>query len=215
MNVPESLTQLVESTADAAFAVDARGVVRLWNAAASELLGWSGAEVLGKEWSRLLDARGALGTPVGRDVGEMALAGQRVAAFDCELRTRDGGRHWVSLSTLVFAPPRSRTRLVIFVAQDVHRRRTREQLVERMLATADRLRALGGDTGRPAPVTPLTRQEERILRLFAQGRAPAAVARALGISAHTLRNHLHHVNRKLRTHSRVEAVTHAIRRRLI
>ena len=75
--------------------------------------------------------------------------------------------------------------------------------------------ALGSDSGRPAPVSPLTAQEKRILRLFAQGTASAAVARTLGISPHTLRNHLHHINRKLRTHSRLEAVTHAIKRNLI
>jgi DNA-binding CsgD family transcriptional regulator len=30
-----------------------------------------------------------------------------------------------------------------------------------------------------------------------------------------LRNHLHHINRKLRTHSRLEAVTHAQQRGLL
>ncbi|HKU61032.1 MAG TPA: LuxR C-terminal-related transcriptional regulator [Gemmatimonadales bacterium] len=40
-------------------------------------------------------------------------------------------------------------------------------------------------------------------------------ARRLKISAQTLRNHLHHINRKLRTHNRLEAVTHAQRRGLL
>ncbi len=66
-----------------------------------------------------------------------------------------------------------------------------------------------------APVERLTDQERRILRLFAQGRNPATIIRRLDISAQTLRNHLHHINRKLRTHSRLEAVTHAQRRGLI
>jgi Fe-S cluster assembly scaffold protein SufB len=41
------------------------------------------------------------------------------------------------------------------------------------------------------------------------------IAKALGISSQTLRNHLHHINQKLRTHNRLEAVMHALHRRLI
>ena len=215
MAQPAGIVQLLESTADAAFAVDARGIVRIWNTAASTLLGWRDADIVGMDWTKVLNARGALGTSIGREVCDMALAGHPLPAFDAELRSQDGRRRWVSISTLVHAPARSHTRLVVFVAQDVHVRRAREHLVERMLAAADRLRALGTDTGRPAPVSPLTTQEQRILRLFAQGSASAAVARTLDISPHTLRNHLHHINRKLRTHSRLEAVTHAIKRNLI
>jgi len=53
------------------------------------------------------------------------------------------------------------------------------------------------------------------LQLFAEGNTSATIARTLGISAQTLRNHLHHINRKLHTRSRLEAVTHAQRRGLL
>jgi DNA-binding CsgD family transcriptional regulator len=66
-----------------------------------------------------------------------------------------------------------------------------------------------------SPVEALSDQERRILRLFADGRSSTAIATALKISPQTLRNHLHHINRKLRTHNRLEAVTHAQRRGLI
>jgi PAS domain S-box-containing protein len=209
------IVQLLESTADAGFAIDDQGIVRVWNAAATTLLGWQNDEIVGVEWTTVLDARGALGTAIGRELPEMALAGHGVRAFDVELRTRDGRRCWVSMSTLVHAPPRSQMKLVVFIAQDIQLRRARDQLVDRMLGAAERLRALGSHTRQPAPVSTLTTQEQRILRLFADGSAPAAVARALDISAHTLRNHLYHINKKLRTHSRLEAVTHAIQRKLI
>jgi DNA-binding CsgD family transcriptional regulator len=64
-------------------------------------------------------------------------------------------------------------------------------------------------------VTPLSSQELEILRMFAAGNDAPKIAKALGISSQTLRNHLHHVNKKLRTHNRLEAVTHALQRRLI
>ena len=65
------------------------------------------------------------------------------------------------------------------------------------------------------PVVAPTGQARRPPRLFAEGSTPAAIAHTLSISAQTLRNHLHHINRKLRTHNRLEAVTHALRRGLI
>jgi DNA-binding CsgD family transcriptional regulator len=40
-------------------------------------------------------------------------------------------------------------------------------------------------------------------------------ARGLGITLPTLRNHLHSINEKLRTHKRLEAVMHAMQRGLI
>jgi DNA-binding CsgD family transcriptional regulator len=58
-------------------------------------------------------------------------------------------------------------------------------------------------------------QEKQILRLFAEGKSSAHIARTLHISSSTLRNHLHHINQKLRTHNRLEAVMNAIQRKLI
>src|SRR5437773_2225215 len=71
------------------------------------------------------------------------------------------------------------------------------------------------DTLRTSPLAARSEQECRILKLFADGRSAATIARKLNISAQTLRNHLHHINRKLRTHTRLEAVTHAQQRGLI
>ncbi|MCL4865778.1 MAG: hypothetical protein KJZ47_07775, partial [Gemmatimonadales bacterium] len=53
------------------------------------------------------------------------------------------------------------------------------------------------------------------LKLFASGSNSTAIARKLGITAQTLRNHLHHINQKLRTRTRLEAVTHAQLRGLL
>jgi len=57
--------------------------------------------------------------------------------------------------------------------------------------------------------------QSQLLRLFAEGKDSDDVARILGISPQTLRNHLHHINQKLRTHNRLEAVMNAIHRKLI
>jgi two-component system, NarL family, nitrate/nitrite response regulator NarL len=84
-----------------------------------------------------------------------------------------------------------------------------------MIDAARELVALARVPSSHAAVGALSRQELRILKLFADGRGSATIARKLSISPQTLRNHLHHINQKLRTHSRLEAVTHARRRGLI
>jgi DNA-binding CsgD family transcriptional regulator len=75
--------------------------------------------------------------------------------------------------------------------------------------------ALAGDESQHAQVEPLSEQERRILKFFAEGNNAKTIARKLRISPQTLRNHLHRINLKLRTHNRLEAVTHAQRRGLI
>jgi DNA-binding NarL/FixJ family response regulator len=84
-----------------------------------------------------------------------------------------------------------------------------------MQEVVQQLASLAADAPHHSPVDPLTEQEHHILKLFAAGRNSATIARTLNISAQTLRNHLHHINQKLRTHYRLEAVTHAQRRGLL
>lgn len=61
----------------------------------------------------------------------------------------------------------------------------------------------------------LTRRESEILVLIAEGRSTGEIAHQLDVSVHTLRNHVRNVLLKLGTHSRLEAVTLAIREGLI
>lgn len=214
------LFALLDQTADAAYSVSEDGVIRSWNHAAERIFGYPAAEALGHNVDDLLHARDALGTE--------ALAGGFEAAtrqwdddssgipnFDLEVRTRSGERIWVNLSTLAFDNRRTGQRLIIRMARDISARRHREELLDRMLQLAHQLVALGNENEDHAPVEPISEQERRILSLFAEGRNPAAIAGKLEISPQTLRNHLHHINQKLRTHNRLEAVTHAIRRGLI
>jgi DNA-binding CsgD family transcriptional regulator len=84
-----------------------------------------------------------------------------------------------------------------------------------MLVVSKQLAEVSERSLRPAPVDALSEQEHRVLRSFSEGKSPADIVRELKISPQTLRNHLHHINQKLGTHNRLEAVTHAIRRKLV
>jgi PAS domain S-box-containing protein len=214
------LFALLEQTADAAYTVTDGGEICSWNGAAEALFGYSASEVQRRNIDEVLEARDALGTRAlggGFDAPTRRTNGTSpgIENFDLEVRVRDGRRIWVNVSTIVFDNHRTGRRLFVRLAHDITQRRRREELLNQMMEVAQRLVRLTDVPSEHAPVEPLSEQERRILKLFADGGNPAAIAGRLSISAQTLRNHLHHINRKLRTHNRLEAVTHAQRRGLI
>ena len=212
------LFAFLERTADAAFAVTREGQICSWNQAAERLFGYSSADVLNRACYEVLDGHGALGTQVcigDCSVQQCAAQKLEIPDFDLEVKTRSGERLWVNVSTLVFEEPRRNRRLVVHLARDISRRRRSEELLAKMLEISKEMVAVADHNTRLAPVSPLTEQEQRILRLFAKAKNSSEIARELGITLPTLRNHLHSINEKLRTHNRLEAVMHAMQRGLI
>lgn len=212
------LFTLLERTADAAFAVSDDGQVRYWNKAAERLLGYSTKEAQNKTCYELLEGTGALGTRVcheGCSVMECAGKQTEIPNFDMNVKTRSGERLWINMSTLVFDNPRTGRRLLVHLAHDISEQKKTEQLVHKMLDLSQQLNQVGEAAARPSPALPLSEQEKQILRLFAQGKDSPEIAKSLNISLQTLRNHLHHINQKLRTHNRLEAVMNAMQRKLI
>ena len=214
------LFALLECTADAAYTVTDDGRICSWNIGAERLFGYLKRDALDRNVDELLDARDALGT---RALAHGAEATTRqwdktaggIPNFDLEVGTGSGVRIWVNVSTIIFNNRRTGGRLFARLARDITQRKQNDELVVRVLESARQLVALAGDASDHTPTAPLSEQELRILKLFAQGRNSTAISRTLKISPQTLRNHLHHINDKLRTHNRLEAVTHAQRRGLI
>jgi PAS domain S-box-containing protein len=214
----EELFRFLESTADAAFAVSETGEIRSWNKAAEKLLGYRAPEAIGRCCHEVLNGHGILGTPVclGRcSVQQQAASGREVGDFDLHVSTATGERVWVNVSTLFFHDPKRGQHVIVHLARDISERKRKEDLLARFVDSAREV-ATAVDTGaHAAPVSPLSEQEARILRLFANGKNSSEIARTLGITLPTLRNHLHGINEKLRTHNRLEAVMHAMKRGLI
>jgi PAS domain S-box-containing protein len=214
------LFALLEHTADAAYTVTADGEICSWNAAAERLFGHRRADVVGRNIDEVFGAHDALGTEALAGGAEAATrhwdsAAGGIADFDLELDTRTGGRIWVNVSTIVFENARTGRRLFARLARDTTKRRHKEMLLTKMMDAAREVLSIAAEASDLPPVEPISDQERRILTLFAKGSSATAIARKLNISPQTLRNHLHNINRKLRTHNRLEAVTHAQRRGLI
>jgi PAS domain S-box-containing protein len=210
--------KLLEGTADAAFVVTLGGEICSWNAAAEKLTGYAAGDVLSRTCHEVLKGRGALGTVVcGGEcsVHQCAVQTESIPTFDLEITTRSGQQRWVSVSTIVFEDSRLHRRLVAHLLHDISDRKELEQAFSRMLDLSKQVISVGKGPTRPSPIEPLSEQEERVLKLFAAAKNSAQIAKELNITLPTLRNHLHAINQKLRTHNRLEAVLHAIKRGLI
>ena len=86
-------------------------------------------------------------------------------------------------------------------------------------ATGDFSSGLPGQVVAAPAVPPaehaLTRREAQVLRLMAAGMATDKIASELGISVHTVRNHVRHLRRKLDAKTKLEAVAIAFRQGLL
>lgn len=213
------LISFLEQTADAAFCVNDRGEICSWNTGAEKLFGYSSLEAIGKSCYRLLKGRGHLGVKVGTPefyARQAAVDGGIIRNFDLEVTVRSGCRIWVDLSTLVLKNGRTHPRLVVQLARDITERKQKEELLQDMLRISQQIVAMSdGYLRQTVPVSSLSDQEQSILRRFSDGKSSAEVAKTLGITMQTLRNHLLHINKKLGTHNRLQAVMHAMRRKLI
>ena len=212
------LFSFLENTADAVFAVRETSEICFWNHAAEDLFGHPADEALGKTCSEVLHGIGALGTDVCRE-GCAALRCAKPAShipnFDLNVTTRGEQRIWVNLSSISFLNRRTGSSLLVHLVRDISAQKKREEVFSRMVAISKEVVNLEDTVSGAAPVALLSSQELEILRMFAVGATAPRIAKALGISPQTLRNHLHHINQKLRTHNRLEAVMHALQRRLI
>lgn len=214
----QELFDLLEATSDAAFSVSDQGEICSWNKAAEKLFGYPRGKALHKTCYNLLQGRGTLGTRVCGEacsIRDCAAKHIDIPNFDLEVKARSGRRIWVSVSTLVYENSRNHRRLIVHFTHDITEQRKNEELLRKMTALSRQLAAIPDVIGSPAPVSPLSNQEEDILRMFSVGKNSKEIAHKLGITLQTLRNHLHHINQKLHTHNRLEAVTHAIQRKLV
>ncbi|NUR06854.1 MAG: response regulator transcription factor [Nocardioidaceae bacterium] len=74
------------------------------------------------------------------------------------------------------------------------------------------LRRLLPGLGRsPRPQPELTNREREVLGLLAQGMSNAAIAEEISVSVHTVRNHIANLSAKLGAHSKLEALSIAVR----
>lgn len=212
------LAELLEGTTDAGFTVDLQGEIRTWNKAAETLFGYPASSAVGNACATIVKGRLDSRTRVccqSCDVLECIRAGRDVSNFDMEVSTRAGRRVWVNVSLLVAYDPHTERRLIVHMMRDIRKRKKAERLTREMLRIAKSLVSTAEQSGELPPIVPLTSQEKKILSLLIAGKGTNEAAEELEISTSTLRNHISHINRKLHTKNRTEAVMKALKRGII
>jgi PAS domain S-box-containing protein len=216
-------TDLIFDTADGVLAVDRDQRIVLWNGGAEALLGFKAEEVLGRHCYEVIggqDESGRIACQAGCLDLLMTRRQEPVRTHDLLVRTKAGRESWVSVSTLRVSSGRRDLCVLVHLFRDVSRQKETERLVERLLFTAAKF-SLSPGTDQPMsspaflPVQAMTKREREVLRLLASGASTQAIATKLGISPATARNHINKILVKLGVHSRLEAVTFALRNGLV
>jgi DNA-binding CsgD family transcriptional regulator len=179
--------------AEAVVAVDGQDRIVLWETTAQDLFGYPASEAVGLRLQDLLDGRDVFGNRLchaGCWLRETFLSGEGVQRFEIDVRHAGGHRVRVVVDAETAGTGGWSYR---FLAE-------RRRVPASPLAPARR-----GQEPRAFP--PLTHRELDVLRLLVRGMETADMARELGISTTTVRNHVQHLLDKLGAHNRLQAVS--------
>lgn len=209
------LKRLVDSTADAAFAIDAHGTIVAWNAAAEAFFGRTAQETLGRACGTILEGADECGPVCSARCGIRHAVKERkpIHAFDLEVATPQG-RTWCTVSVLRVEGAPGKEPCSLHVVRPVHVRKKLELLVRDFLIaetalSAEQARTVLASTRSASGQVGLTRREHEVLAQLASGTKTATIAEQLHISRTTVNNHVQRILKKLGVHSRLEAVRRA------
>ncbi len=204
----------------AAFATDEKGRIAIWNKGAQDMLGYSASRVLGKSCHEILCGCDVFGNRFCDRQCALTFMVERhetVRHFELDVRTESGEIVPAKVSIVVLPGPRVRQYTLVHFLQRVDRNREANVLVRRILTEQHPLsESRPAVPGVPSTQPPsLTSREMQILRLLAEGTSTKGIADSLFISVTTTRNHVQNILRKLEVHSKLEAVSFALRTHLV
>src|SRR5262245_25997899 len=202
--LPERLRARLARAEDGVWVTTTDGRIVFWNRAAQTSLGFRAREVCGRRCAEILTAFDERGRPIcgpGCDAVDGIAKGVG-PNFGIPTHTRDGRDVWLEVMTFMTNGNESPL-FIIHVFHDAtrtkHLLRDLREHIDHPLGDAERL----------------TPREREVLRLMAEGLGTAATADRLRVSRATVRNHVQNIFGKLGVHTRLEAVAHARRHRLL
>ena len=197
------IKELVESTADAAFAIDGSGLIVRWNRAAEAMFETTAARAIAKPCGQLLqgvDESGPVCSP--NCLVQQAIRKRRpVRNFDLQVKIRQG-RLWCNISVLIVHEAGSSLPYALHIIRPMDVRKRLELLMRDLVLketglSPEQVIKMISVTRAPAREADLTNREIEILRLLAQGVTSASIAARLHISRTTVNNHVRHILPKL------------------
>jgi PAS domain S-box-containing protein len=220
----QQLFKSLSRTEDGAFVIDARHRIIFWNLAAEAILGYSADEVSGLQCYEILEGRDERGRTLCQrycHVVIQAASGDILPNQDLFVRTRSGERCWLNLSTFAYSSADKEVgQLIVHLFRDITDQKNNQRFVDSMLEASTHLRKGGGYHSLAvahleAQGAGLTKREQQVLELMAQGLGTREMAGSMTISPATVRNHVQNILSKFGVHSRAEAIAYAYRHGLI
>lgn len=209
------IKQLIDSTADPAFAVNGMHNIEFWNKAAEDFFGLRSKEVVGKSCSSVVQGFDECGQFCALDCSILKAADDHKAMrnFDLQVMT-ENGRKWCNVSIMVADEDKSITPHTIHILRpsDVSKRLevlVRDFVINETSISAEHVKELTSSSKSPVRETNLTDRELEVLRLLAKGNTTKVIAESLFISRTTVNNHVQHILKKLNAHTRLEAIRRA------
>ncbi len=220
---PNDIFKLLSTDRFGAYAMSADQVILFWNSGAQRILGHWSNDVLGRRCYEVLSGLALGGFTPGRLDGCPSICDFRagLAPTPIQLRTlcASGQRKLVALTTMVVAGVLEDGPLLAHLFHDAT-----DENESAVVASAvqDTLRENGAPTLQGLGVAPpmenpreLTLRELEVLRLVSLGWRTPRIADELGLSYHTVRNHIRHCRGKLGAATKLDAVLTAMRRGIL
>jgi PAS domain S-box-containing protein len=209
---------IISGTGEAVFGVDENGILVIWNSGAERLLGFAADQVVGKPCHEIIHGHDIFGNHFcdrNCNLRKMVRRNEAVHGFELDVRRAGGERVRTAISIVCVPGSRPDTYTMLHLGRPVERDRAIEDLVHRLLNPVEVQRSPGGAAeDSSAPLDRLTPREIEVLGLLAGGAGNQQIARSLFISVATVRTHIEHILRKLKVHSKLEAVSIAHRNHL-
>lgn len=180
------------SSAEALFAVDGEQRIIAWNAEAGRIFGYCPETAIGEHCYEIVAACDLGGQRFCRSncaVIRTSRLGGTPSPMRLQARSPGGQTATVEISTIVLAPEGAATAVI-------HLCRS--------------LQPLAPGAAEP-PRLSVTQREREVLAALCRGETTEEMARGLGLTATTVRNHVQHLLAKLAVHSRAEVVAMAYR----
>lgn len=203
-----------------AYVISLDQTILFWNEGAERILGYRSDEVLGRRCYEMMTGLLPGGFNPACLHGCPSIRAIRAGLVPTQLTMRilcaSGEEKTASLTPLVVAGSENDEPLLVHLLDDRPKPRESDRIPAELKSE---LRKRGADIVSDHPVTlsdeervqKLTRRELEVLRLVSQGWKVPRIAEELGISPHTVRNHIRNLRQRLNAKTKLDAVMTAIR----
>lgn len=197
------LEAMFGKTGDGVFIIDGNGVIQFWNPMAEKILGYKPEDVKGGLCRTVFNGTDRNGNLLCHEfcwVKMQALEGNPINHFEMLTHAANKQPVWLDISTLTIPAVLAGRTLIAYLFRDITLEREMASLVRNTVQAA----AVEAKPAEMLDTGALTERQLEVLVLLRAGASTPEVAKELGISLTTVRNHVQNIFARLEVHNRLE-----------